>query len=79
MAIDPEAADTPDAIRPVPSQPPGGFGGDGTTALRPNDDGPDLLDTIIADRYKIRQEIGEGGWGLSTSPSSSARSAARWR
>jgi eukaryotic-like serine/threonine-protein kinase len=63
MAIDPEAADTPDAIRPVPSQPPGGTDGGGTTALRPNNDGPDLLDTIIADRYKIRQEIGGGGMG----------------
>jgi serine/threonine-protein kinase len=30
---------------------------------RPSDDGPSLIDTIIAERYKLRQEIGEGGMG----------------
>ena len=36
---------------------------DAATIDRANDDGPDLIDTIIAERYKIRQEIGEGGMG----------------
>ena len=35
----------------------------GLTVSRTDDDGPNLIDTIIADRYKIRQEIGEGGMG----------------
>ena len=33
------------------------------TVDRPDDDGPSPIDTIIADRYKVRQEIGEGGMG----------------
>jgi serine/threonine-protein kinase len=63
LAADPEATDAPNATRSVPSPPPGGIGDDGTTVDRPKDDSPNLIDTIIADRYKIRQEIGEGGMG----------------
>jgi len=36
---------------------------DDPAVTRPSDDGPDLIDAIIADRYRIRQEIGEGGMG----------------
>ena len=36
---------------------------DAPAVTRPSDDGPDLIGTIIADRYKLRQEIGEGGMG----------------
>jgi serine/threonine protein kinase/tetratricopeptide (TPR) repeat protein len=63
LAADPEATDGSHATRSVSSPPPGGIGDDGPTVDRSKDDGPDLLDAIIADRYKIRQEIGEGGMG----------------
>ena len=33
------------------------------TRDQPKDNGPNLIDTVIADRYKLRQEIGEGGDG----------------
>ncbi len=36
---------------------------DAPAVTRPSDDGPDLIGTIVADRYKLRQEIGEGGMG----------------
>jgi serine/threonine protein kinase len=36
---------------------------DGPAVTQPSDDGPDLIGTIVADRYKLRQEIGEGGMG----------------
>ena len=48
---------------PFSSPPPRGVADDGPTVDRSKDDGPSLIDTIIADRYKIRQEIGEGGMG----------------
>ncbi len=38
-----------------------------------------LIGSIIAGRYKLRQEIGEGGMGRSTSPSRRSRSSGRWR
>ncbi len=63
LVADPEATDAPNATRSVPLPPPGGIGGVGATIDQPKDDGPNLIDTIIADRYKIRQEIGEGGMG----------------
>ncbi len=63
LAADPEAADGPDATRSVSSPPPGKTPDDGLTVSRTDDDGPSLIDTIIAERYKIRQEIGEGGMG----------------
>jgi serine/threonine protein kinase len=63
LAADPEATDTPDATPSLSSPPPGGIGGNGPTVDRLQADGPKLLDAIIADRYKIRQEIGEGGMG----------------
>src|SRR5262249_13563474 len=60
LAAEPEATDAP---RSVSSPPRGGIGDDGPTADRPQGDGPNLIDTIIAERYKIRREIGEGGMG----------------
>ncbi len=63
LAADPEATDAPDATPSVGSPPAGGIGGGSPTVDQPKDDGPNLIDTIIADRYKIRQEIGEGGMG----------------
>ena len=63
LAADPEATDALDATRSVSSPPPGATPDDGPTVDRPDDDGPSLIDTIIAGRYKLRQEIGEGGMG----------------
>jgi serine/threonine-protein kinase len=63
LGADPKAAEAPDAIRSVPSPHAGESSVEGTTVSRPEDDGPNLIDAIIADRYKIRQEIGEGGMG----------------
>ena len=60
LAADPHTAD---ATQSVSSSRPGGIVDDGPTLDQPKDDGPNLIDTIIADRYKIRQEIGEGGMG----------------
>jgi serine/threonine protein kinase/uncharacterized protein HemY len=60
---DPEATDAPNASQSVSSPPAAGIGGDGPTVDRSKHDGPNLIDAVIADRYKIRQEIGEGGMG----------------
>jgi serine/threonine protein kinase len=57
------ATETTNTTRSVSSPPPGDTSVGGPTVSRPKDDGPNLLDTIIADRYKIRQEIGERGMG----------------
>ncbi len=63
LGADFEATDAPDATRSFSSPPPGAAPDDRTTVDRPDDDGPSPIDTIIADRYKVRQEIGEGGMG----------------
>ena len=63
LAADPEATDALDATRSASSPPPGTTPDDRLTVDRTDDDGPSLIDTIIADRYKLRQEIGEGGMG----------------
>jgi serine/threonine protein kinase/tetratricopeptide (TPR) repeat protein len=63
LGAEPEATDALAATRSVSSPPPAATPDDDSNAGRPNDDGPSLIDTIIADRYKIRQEIGEGGMG----------------
>jgi serine/threonine protein kinase/tetratricopeptide (TPR) repeat protein len=52
-----------DASQSVTSPPRGGIGDDSSTVGRSADNGPNLIDAVIADRYKIRQEIGEGGMG----------------
>ena len=54
---------TTDATRSLSSPPPEGIGDNGPTLDQPKDNGPNLIDTVIADRYKLRQEIGEGGMG----------------
>jgi hypothetical protein len=79
MATDREASHAPDGARSGSAPPPGETSVDGTTVSPPKDNGPHLIETVIADRYKIRQEIGEGVWAPSTSPSNSGLSAARWR
>jgi serine/threonine-protein kinase len=63
LGAETDATDGLNASPPVSSPRPGGIGKDSPTVGRSNDDGPDVIDTIIADRYKIRQEIGEGGMG----------------
>jgi hypothetical protein len=78
LAADSEATAGLDTPRSDASPPPRAAPDNGPTVDEPKDDGPSLIDAIIADRYKIRQEIGEGGWGRSFSPSSSGRCAARW-
>jgi tetratricopeptide (TPR) repeat protein len=64
LAADPEATDAPNAAPSVSSPTAGGIGGVGPTVSQPKDDGPSLIDAVIADRYKIRQEIGD--WGMGT-------------
>ncbi len=63
LAADPEAADKVNATGSVSPPPPGTPPDDSRTVSRTDDDGPSVIDTIIAGRYKIRQEIGEGGMG----------------
>jgi serine/threonine protein kinase/lipopolysaccharide biosynthesis regulator YciM len=63
LGADREATDGQSAAPPASSPRPGRIGDDSSTVGRSNDDGPDVINTIIADRYKIRQEIGEGGMG----------------
>jgi eukaryotic-like serine/threonine-protein kinase len=63
LAADPDVTDAPDTARSVSSPPSAAAPGDSPTVGRPQDDGPNLIDAIIADRYKLRQEIGEGGMG----------------
>jgi serine/threonine-protein kinase len=63
FGADPKATDGLNATSLVSSPRRGGIGDDSPTVGRSNDDGPDVINTIIADRYKIRQEIGEGGMG----------------
>jgi mRNA interferase YafQ len=53
----------PNASRSVAPPPPGAIGDEGPTVDQPKHNDSSLIDTIIADRYKIRQEIGEGGMG----------------
>ena len=60
LVADPHTAD---ATRSLSSPPPRGIADVGRALDQPKDDGPNLIDTIIADRYKLRQEIGEGGMG----------------
>src|SRR5262249_42585898 len=63
LAADPEATEVLNAAQSASSPPAGETSVDGPTVSRPKEDGPELIDTIIADRYKLRQEIGEGGMG----------------
>ncbi len=60
LVADPHTAD---ATRSLTAPPPRGIADVGRALDQPKDDGPNLIDTIIADRYKLRQEIGEGGMG----------------
>ncbi len=63
LAADPETTAALDDTRSTSEPPPEGITDDGPTPGQPKDNGSNVIDTIIADRYKIRQEIGEGGMG----------------
>jgi serine/threonine protein kinase len=63
LAADPDTTEPPSASQAVSSPTAPGTGGDGPSVDRSNDDDPNLIGAVIADRYKIRQEIGEGGMG----------------
>jgi eukaryotic-like serine/threonine-protein kinase len=58
-----EGTDASDVTRSFSSRPPGAATDDRATVDRPAGDGSSPVDTIIADRYKVREEIGEGGMG----------------
>jgi serine/threonine protein kinase len=64
MAIDRDATDVSDATRSALPPPPRTASDDRCPVDWPDDNGPSLIDTIIADRYKVRQKIGEGGMGM---------------
>ena len=63
LGPDPRAAADADATRCLTSPPSEEVPDDGPTHDQPKDSGSERIDTIIADRYKLRQEIGEGGMG----------------
>ncbi len=63
LGAEPEVTDGLEATPSGSSPPPVLTPDNGLTDSGTNDNGPVLVDTIIADRYKIRQEIGEGGMG----------------
>ena len=63
LAADPEPTAGLDTAGSAAPPPASSAPDDGPTVDESKDDGPSVIDTIIADRYKIRQEIGEGGMG----------------
>ena len=78
LGPDPRAGVDADATHAVSSPRAARKPDDGPTVSRRTDQYPSLIDAIIADRYKLRQEIGEGGMGSVYLAEQTAAGQAAW-